>query len=256
MSHRRRSDSSYLAQFHTQYLVLYFGVTLLFARAAIVGVSRGFASESTVGLGRPEGQQAEPCTNAVQHGNKSDFPGDERVGSSTHTDVASTPSPKKAPMRRLSTLVVTLVLTLVLLLPSAALATGVLPGPLSGGGAGMSTSSCGESAPVALPVDDGTGGVPADRELSADLAEAVDAILDSSPAASTLGAYSAYDDCLMRSVEKLRERLEELYDEKKERERGAARAYTFAAIAEQNLEAIECSTGRRNPGSLDDDIFW
>jgi len=120
----------------------------------------------------------------------------------------------------------------------------------------MSTSSCGESAPVALPVDDGTGGVPADRELSADLAEAVDAILDSSPAASTLGAYSAYDDCLMRSVEKLRERLEELYDEKKERERGAARAYTFAAIAEQNLEAIECSTGRRNPGSLDDDIFW
>ena len=163
----------------------------------------------------------------------------------------------------------------------------------------MSTSSCGESTPVALPVDDGTGGVPADRELSADLAEAVDAILDSSPAASTLGAYSAYDDCLMRSVEKLRERLEELYDEKKEKERGAARAYanditqcalaypngscernecfeealqryadtmdsiqdwyeayTFAAIAEQNLEAIVCSTGRRNPGSLDDDIFW
>ena len=33
-------------------------------RAAIFVVSRGLASESTVGLGGPEGQEAEPCTNA------------------------------------------------------------------------------------------------------------------------------------------------------------------------------------------------
>jgi hypothetical protein len=64
MSPRRRSDSSYTAQFRTRYFVLYFGVTLLFVRAAIVVVSRGLASESTVGLRGPEGQEAEPCTNA------------------------------------------------------------------------------------------------------------------------------------------------------------------------------------------------
>ena len=65
MSPRRRSDSSYAAQFRTRYLVLYFGVTLLFLRAAIVVVSRGLASKSTVGLGGPEGQEVEPCTNAT-----------------------------------------------------------------------------------------------------------------------------------------------------------------------------------------------
>jgi hypothetical protein len=43
---------------------LYFGVTLLCVRAAICVVSRGLASESTVGLGGPGGQEAEPCTNA------------------------------------------------------------------------------------------------------------------------------------------------------------------------------------------------
>ena len=48
MSPRRPSDSSYPAQFRTRYLVLYFGVTLLFVRAAIVVLSRGLASESTV----------------------------------------------------------------------------------------------------------------------------------------------------------------------------------------------------------------
>ena len=39
---------------------------MLFVRAAIVVVSRGLASESTVGLGGAEGQEAEPCTNAMQ----------------------------------------------------------------------------------------------------------------------------------------------------------------------------------------------
>ena len=53
MSPRRRSDSSYAAQFRTPTLVLYFGVTLLFVRAAICVVSRGLAWESTVGLGAP-----------------------------------------------------------------------------------------------------------------------------------------------------------------------------------------------------------
>ena len=41
MSPRRRSDSSYTAQFRTRYFVLYFGVTLLFVRAAICLVSGG-----------------------------------------------------------------------------------------------------------------------------------------------------------------------------------------------------------------------
>ena len=63
-SRRRRSDSSYAVQFRPRPLVLYFGVTLLCVRAAIVVVSRGLASERTVGLGGPEGQEAEPCTNA------------------------------------------------------------------------------------------------------------------------------------------------------------------------------------------------
>ena len=64
MSLRRCSDSSYAPQFGTRYLVFYFGVTLLFVRAAIFVVSRGLASESTVGLGGPEVQRAEPCTHA------------------------------------------------------------------------------------------------------------------------------------------------------------------------------------------------
>ncbi len=41
MSPRRRSDSSYAAQFRTRYFVLYFSVTLLFVRAAILVVSGG-----------------------------------------------------------------------------------------------------------------------------------------------------------------------------------------------------------------------
>ena len=46
----------------------FFGVvTLLFVPAAICVVSRGFASESTVELGGPGGQEAEPCTNALPH---------------------------------------------------------------------------------------------------------------------------------------------------------------------------------------------
>jgi hypothetical protein len=179
------------------------------------------------------------------------------------------------------------------------MATGVLPGPVPGGGAGLSTSSCGGSAPVVLPVDDGTGVIPADWELSVGLAEAVSALLDSSPTVALFGAYSAYNDCLMRSIEKLRTRLEELYDEKKEKERQASQdyanditqcalayrygscerdecfeealqryadtmdaiqdwyeAYTFGAIMEQNIEAIRCTMEQRNPGSLDDDLFW
>ena len=63
------------AQFRTRYFVLYFGVTLLFVRAAIFVVSRGLASESTVGLGGAEGQEAEPCTNAMHQ-----RPGDSPPG--------------------------------------------------------------------------------------------------------------------------------------------------------------------------------
>ncbi len=40
-SPRRRSDFSYAAQFRTRYFVLYFSVTLLFVRAAILVVSGG-----------------------------------------------------------------------------------------------------------------------------------------------------------------------------------------------------------------------
>lgn len=127
----------------------------------------------------------------------------------------------------------------------------------------------------------------------------MNALLDSSPTAAPFGADSAYNDCILRSIEKLRKRLEELYDEKKEKERQVAQdyanditqcalaycygscerdecfeealqryadtmdaiqdwyeAYTFGAIMEQNIEAIRCTMEQRNPGSLDDDLFW
>jgi hypothetical protein len=41
---------------------------LVFGGAAICVVSRGRASESTVGLGGLEGREAEPCTNASRRG--------------------------------------------------------------------------------------------------------------------------------------------------------------------------------------------
>ena len=62
-----RTKSKVTPKYKTKYRVRNWAVyeESLRRRGAIFVVSRGFASESTVGMGGPGGQEAEPCTNAM-----------------------------------------------------------------------------------------------------------------------------------------------------------------------------------------------
>ena len=62
-SPRFLSDASYPGQFFTLYLVLYFGVTLLFVLAAIERPPHHL-SACRIPVNRPR-RELEPCTNAV-----------------------------------------------------------------------------------------------------------------------------------------------------------------------------------------------
>ena len=97
-----------------------------------------------------------------------------------------------------------LAITLGLLIPSLALAGSVLPAPSRDGGFSISSTSCGDSVPAVLPIDDGSDTIPEDWALSAELADQVNAALDPAMDPAT---FDGYDDCLMRSIEKLRKRL-------------------------------------------------